>query len=81
MMSPRSAQESPATVTETHEVKAALAQPENVSEYVAERHVEEKAEQTGDPVKRASRYERLKRARDAEIAPQRMLLGSSRVIR
>jgi hypothetical protein len=55
--------------TETAAVQAELAAPEDVSGYVEDRKEEEKAEQSPQDAeppreRRASRYERLKRARD-----------------
>lgn len=47
------------------EVTAELAKPEDISDYAEERKEQDHSEETGEPIKRASRYERLKRARDS----------------
>ena len=44
---------------------AELAKPEDISSYAEERREQDESEETGEPVKKASRYERLKRARDS----------------
>jgi hypothetical protein len=72
--------EAPLTQAVDNDV-AELAKPEDVSEYVADRQEQEKAEASpAEPPqqRRASRYERLKRARDAaqaEAAELRKRLG------
>ncbi|MGH6865567.1 MAG: hypothetical protein ACREDO_05225 [Methyloceanibacter sp.] len=47
------------------EVIAELAKPDDITEYAEDRREQDLADEAGEPVKRASRYERLKRARDA----------------
>lgn len=47
------------------EATAELAKADDVTAYAEERSEQDREEETGEPVKKASRYERLKRARDS----------------
>jgi hypothetical protein len=68
----------PAAVEADTNALVETAKPESADAYIEERREQEAAEETGKPVKRASRYERLKRARDeyrAEAEELRSILG------